>query len=153
MWRRFACPCMYDRTMKASVFEKWFEDELLRYFPKGWVIIMDSAAFYQKDFTAPCGKILAETDFSAAVIRRNKISLFWNFSFRTGYLEMRYRAICAILNSSTCSTTSNWSNPLEHTWIAPKRKVAGCVYRYGSVSQALNAVLKGRYLYLCQEKV
>ena len=34
-------------------------------------------------------------------------------------------------------------NPIEHTWSALKRKVAGCVHLYGSVSQALDAVLKG----------
>ena len=34
-------------------------------------------------------------------------------------------------------------NPIEHTWNALKRKVAGCVHLYGSVSQALDAVLKG----------
>ena len=32
-------------------------------------------------------------------------------------------------------------NPIEHTWSALKRKVAGCVHLYGSVSDALNAVL------------
>ena len=34
-------------------------------------------------------------------------------------------------------------NPIEHTWSALKRKVAGCVHLYSSVSQALDAVLKG----------
>ena len=34
-------------------------------------------------------------------------------------------------------------NPIEHTWSALKRKVAGCLHLYDSVSQALDAVLKG----------
>ena len=34
-------------------------------------------------------------------------------------------------------------NPIEHTWSALKRKVTGCVHLYGSVSLALDAVLKG----------
>jgi len=34
-------------------------------------------------------------------------------------------------------------NPIEHTWSALKRKVAGCVQLYDSVSQTLDAVLKG----------
>ena len=32
-------------------------------------------------------------------------------------------------------------NPLEHKWSALKQKVAGCVHLYGSISQALNAIL------------
>ncbi len=35
--------------MKASVFEMWFEDELLNCLPKGHVIIMDNAAFHKKE--------------------------------------------------------------------------------------------------------
>jgi len=35
-------------------------------------------------------------------------------------------------------------NPIEYTWSALKRKIAGCVYRYGSVSLALSAALKGK---------
>ena len=34
-------------------------------------------------------------------------------------------------------------NPIEHTWSALKRKVAGCLHLYSSVSLALDAVLKG----------
>ena len=34
-------------------------------------------------------------------------------------------------------------NPIEHSWSALKRKVASCVHLYSSVSQALDAVLKG----------
>ncbi len=34
-------------------------------------------------------------------------------------------------------------NPIEHKWSALKRKVAGCVHLYASVSQALDAVLEG----------
>ncbi len=42
-------PHTYSRRMKASVFEKWFEDELLNCLPKGHVIIMDNAAFHKKE--------------------------------------------------------------------------------------------------------
>ena len=42
-------PRTYSGTMKASVFEKWFEDELLNCFPKGHVIIMDNASFHKKE--------------------------------------------------------------------------------------------------------
>ena len=35
--------------MKASVFEKWFEDELLSCLLKDHVIIMDNAAFHKKE--------------------------------------------------------------------------------------------------------
>ena len=34
-------------------------------------------------------------------------------------------------------------NTIEHTWSALKRKVAGSVQLYDSVSQALDAVLEG----------
>ena len=33
--------------------------------------------------------------------------------------------------------------PIEHKWSALKRKVAGCVQLYSSISQALDPVLKG----------
>ena len=42
-------PHSYSGTMKASLFEMWFEDELLNSLPKGHVIIMDSAAFHKKE--------------------------------------------------------------------------------------------------------
>ncbi len=35
--------------MKASVFEEWFEEELLKKLPKDHVIIMDNAAFHKKE--------------------------------------------------------------------------------------------------------
>jgi len=34
-------------------------------------------------------------------------------------------------------------NPIEKTWNALKKKIAGCIHRYGSVLQALNTVLEG----------
>ena len=34
-------------------------------------------------------------------------------------------------------------NPIEHTWSALKRKVAGCVHLYSSISQVLDAIFKG----------
>ena len=43
-------PHTYSETMKASLFEKWFEDKLLNCLPKGHVIIMDNAAFHKKRF-------------------------------------------------------------------------------------------------------
>ena len=42
-------PHTYSGTMKASVFEEWFEDKLLNCLPKGHVIIMDNAAFHKKE--------------------------------------------------------------------------------------------------------
>ena len=61
-------PHTYSGTMKASVFEDWFENKLLSCLPKGHVIIMDNAAFHKKEgFTEPCREILAGTDFPAAV--------------------------------------------------------------------------------------
>ena len=35
--------------MKTSVFEKWFEDKLLKKLPKEHVIIMDNAEFHKKE--------------------------------------------------------------------------------------------------------
>ena len=42
-------PLTYSGTMKASVFEDWFENKLLSCLPKGHVIIMDNAAFHKKE--------------------------------------------------------------------------------------------------------
>ena len=42
-------PHTYSGTMKASVFEDWFEEELLKNLPKDHVIIMDNAAFHKKE--------------------------------------------------------------------------------------------------------
>ena len=42
-------PRTYSGTMKASVFEDWFENKLLSCLPKGHVIIMDNAAFHKKE--------------------------------------------------------------------------------------------------------
>ena len=39
----------YSGTMKASLFEKWFENKLLSCLPKGHVIIMANAAFHKKE--------------------------------------------------------------------------------------------------------
>jgi len=44
-------PHSYSGTMKASVFEQWFEDKLLSCLPKGHVIIMDNAASPKNAFT------------------------------------------------------------------------------------------------------
>ena len=41
-------PHTYSGTMKAAVFEDWFEEELLKKLPKDHVIIMDNAAFHKK---------------------------------------------------------------------------------------------------------
>ena len=69
-------PHTYSGTMKASVFENWFEDKLLNCLPKDHVIIMDNAAVHeQRSFTENCGKILAEIDFPSAVIHLNTILL------------------------------------------------------------------------------
>ena len=42
-------PHTYSGTMKASVFEEWFEDKLLNCLPKGHAIIMDNVAFHKKE--------------------------------------------------------------------------------------------------------
>jgi len=96
--------------MKASVFEKWFEDKLLNCLPKGHVIIMDNAAFHKKE------------------VLQN--------------LAEKYSQILIFLPSY-----SPEYNPIEHMWSVLKRKVASCVHLYGSVSQALNAVLESNELY------
>ena len=92
--------------MKASVFENWFEEELLKKLPKDHVIIMDNAAFHKKEVLYQIAK-----KYSQELI------------FLPPY--------------------SPEYNPIEHTWSALKRKVASCVHLYSSVSQALDAVLKG----------
>ena len=62
----------YSGTMKASLFEKWFEDKLLNCLPKGHVIIMDNAAFHKKEVLYQIAKkILAGTDFPTTRIHRN----------------------------------------------------------------------------------
>ena len=99
-------PNTYGGTMKASVFEKWFEDKLLNCLPKGHVIIMDNAAFHKK-----------------AILQK---------------LARKYVQPLIFLPSY-----SPEYNPIEHTRSALKRKIAGCVHLYSSVSQALDAVLKG----------
>ena len=99
-------PHTYSGTMKASVFEDWFEEELLKKLPKDHVIIMDNAAFHKKEVLYQIAK---------------------KYSQRLIFLP----------------PYSPEYNPIEHTWSALKRKVAGCVHLYDSVSQALDAVLEG----------
>ena len=99
-------PHTYSGTMKATVFEDWFENKLLSCLSKGHVIIMDNAAFHKKEVLYQIAK-----KYSQELI------------FLPPY--------------------SPEYNPIEHTWSSLKRKVAGCVHLYGSVSQALNAVLEG----------
>ena len=95
--------------MKASVFEDWFEEELLKKLPKEHVIIMDNAAFHKKEVLYQIAK---------------------RYSQRLIFLP----------------PYSPEYNPIEHTWSALKRKVAGCVHLYSSVSQGLDAVLEGNEL-------
>ena len=100
-------PHTYSGTMKASVFEDWFEEELLKNLPKNHVIIMDNAAFHKKEVLYQIVK-----KYSQILI------------FLPPYLPE--------------------SNPVEHTCSALKRKVAGCVHLYDSVSQTRNAVLEDK---------
>ena len=100
-------PHTYSGTMKASLFEKWFEDKLLNCLPKGHAIIMDNAAFHKKEVLQNLARKYSQT-------------LIFLPPYSPEY------------------------NPIEHTWSALKRKVAGCVHLYGSVSQALDAVLEGK---------
>ena len=88
---------------KASVFEDWFEEELLKMLPKNHVIIIDNAAFHKKEILQNLARKYSQT-------------LIFLPPYSPEY------------------------NPIEHTWSALKRKVAGCVQLYDSVSQALNAV-------------
>ena len=67
-WGRFACSAHLQRNDEGSLFEKRFEEELLKKLPKAHVILMDNAAVHeQRSFTENCGKILAEIDSSAAI--------------------------------------------------------------------------------------
>ena len=93
-------------TMKASVFEKWFEEELLKKLPKDHVIIMDNAAFHKKEVLYQIAKKYSQ-------------ELIFLLPYSPEY------------------------NPIKHTWSALKRKVAGYIHLYGSVSRALNAILEG----------
>ena len=97
-------PHIYSGTLKASVFEDWFEDKLLNCLPKGHVISMDNASFHKKSLVSNCKKYSQELIFLPPY--------------------------------------SPEYNPIEHTWSALKRKVAGGVHLYASVSQALDSVLK-----------
>ena len=73
-------PHTYSGTMKASVFEDWFEEELLKKLPKDHVIIMDNAAFHKKEVLYQIAKkILSNLDFSAAVFTdHNPIEYTWS---------------------------------------------------------------------------
>ena len=99
-------PHTYSGTMKAAMFEDWFEEELLKKLPKDHVIIMDNASFHKKESLQKLAGKYSQT-------------LIFLPPYSPEY------------------------NPIEHTWSALKRKVAGCVHLYGSVSLALDAVLKG----------
>ena len=99
-------PHTYSGTMNASVFEDWFEAELLKKLPKDHVIIMDNAAFHKKE-------VLQN------LARKYSQKLIFLPPYSPEY------------------------NPIEHTWSNLKRKVAGCIHLYDSVSQALDAVLEG----------
>ncbi len=87
-------PHTYSGTMKASLFEKWFEDKLLNCLPKGHVIIMDNAAFHKKKgFAESCGEILAGTDFFCRRIHLNIILLnthgeFWSEKLLAAFIYM-----------------------------------------------------------------
>ena len=54
-------PHTYCGTMKASVFEKRFEDKLLKKLPKDHVIIMDNAAFHKKEVLYQIAKKYSQT--------------------------------------------------------------------------------------------
>jgi len=95
----------YSGTMKASVFEEWFEDKLLNCLPKGHVIIMDNAAFHKKEVLYQIAK---------------------KYSQRLIFLP----------------PYSPEYNPIEHTWSALKRKVAGCVHLYASISQVASICMQ-----------
>ena len=61
-------PHTYRGRMKASVFEEWFENKLLKKLPKDHVIIMDYAAFHKKEVLYQIAKKYSQTlIFFAAV--------------------------------------------------------------------------------------
>ena len=69
-------PNTYGGTMKASVFEKWFEDELLSSLLKDHVIIVDNASFHKKESLQNlAGKYSQTLIFFCRRIRRNSILL------------------------------------------------------------------------------
>ncbi len=41
-------PFKYSGTMNGTLFEQWFEDQLLPELPEGTVIVMDNASFHRK---------------------------------------------------------------------------------------------------------
>ncbi len=46
--RKTVAPFVYSGTMNSTLFEKWFQQQLLPTLPKGTVIVMDNAAFHRK---------------------------------------------------------------------------------------------------------
>jgi transposase len=42
-------PCRYKGTMDGEMFEKWFEEMLMKDVSKGSVIMMDNAGFHRKE--------------------------------------------------------------------------------------------------------
>ena len=46
---------------KASVFEDWFEEELLKMLPKNHVIIIDNAAFHKKEILQNLARKYSQT--------------------------------------------------------------------------------------------
>ena len=102
-------PHTYSGTMKASVFEDWFENKLLSCLPKGHVIIMGNAACHKKEVLQ---------------------NLTRKYSQKLIFLPLY----------------SPEYNPIEHAWSALKRKLAGCVHLYESISQDPDTILEGNYL-------
>ena len=98
-----------------------------------------------------------ETVFSVLLLIKNQQYFIFkkinsNCQLLAGYPHIKtfYRNLLILQKNFTVSQTliflppySPEYNPIEHTWSALKRKVASCVHLYSSVSQALDAVLKG----------
>ena len=61
----------YSGTMKAAVFEDWFEEDLLKKLPKEHVIIMDNAAFHKKEVLYQIAKKYSQILIFLPPIRRN----------------------------------------------------------------------------------
>ncbi len=68
-------PHTYSGTMKAAVFEDWFEEELLKKLPKDHVIIMDNAACHKKEIWQNLAENTFRDEFSCRRIRLNTILL------------------------------------------------------------------------------
>jgi len=79
MGKKILSPLQYSGTMTSQLFEKWFQDCLLKELPANSVIVMDNAAFHRKSHL-----VLAAQDKGHRIIflppyspELNPIENFW----------------------------------------------------------------------------